>query len=84
MTRFGDLLDADQVVSLKKLKPSLPERRLREEVDPEGVAVEHLMALKDVCLAHDRQLPQDIREQLKKTVAAVGRAVLTNCFRRRQ
>lgn len=82
MTKLGEMLKQDEAEALEAMKPALPVRRLKEDVDPMAVAVEHLMALVGVCLVHDRGLPEDIRVQLKKTVAAAGRAGLTNSFRR--
>lgn len=82
MPKLGEMLGETQTEALEALKPSLPARRLREEHDPVGVAVDSLMALLGACLAHERRLPRPVRDQLKRTIAAAGRAGLTNRFGR--
>lgn len=78
MTKLGEMLPQDVVEGLEAMKEDLPVCRLREEADPEGVAADAMLALIGVCLKRERSLPRDVRDQLKKTVAAMGRVGWTN------
>jgi hypothetical protein len=57
------------------IKDQLPEKAPpRHERDPEGVAVESLLALHAACQkAHPRELPKKVLELTKQTTALLGR-----------